>query len=427
MALQRTLKELATPDLDQQPLCIQYPPLDVNFELKSGLIHLLPSFHGLPGEDPNKQKEFHIVYSSMKSTADAGKEWLYYLPPGTVETWNGMKTMFLERYFPASKVGSIRNEICGIRQYTGESLYEYWERFKWLCASSTHHQKSDQLLIQYFYEGLQSLDRSMIDAASGGALVDKTLATARSLISNKAANSQQFGIRQDPTPPPKSANEVSTSKSNQLGQKLVQLTAVSTPARPPGFTLQQQSQHNFVPRPSQAPQVTPPPSAKPSTEDLINAIATNTLQFQQTTQASIKSLENQVGQLAASYNRLEAHLSNKFPSQSEMNPKKNASAVSLRREKQYDQPSPSMPIKLSSKPQVDCLVDEDVPPKTTTLHNQPLSLLLSPHLTSFPSRLKKTKKEEVDKEILDTFRKVEVNIPLLDAIKQVSRYAKFLK
>ncbi|XP_023745769.1 uncharacterized protein LOC111893924 [Lactuca sativa] len=32
-----------------------------------------------------------------------------------------------------------------------------------------------------------------------------------------------------------------------------------------------------------------------------------------------------------------------------------------------------------------------------------------------------------EKEILDTFRKVEVNIPLLDAIKQILRYAKFLK
>ena len=28
---------------------------------------------------------------------------------------------------------------------------------------------------------------------------------------------------------------------------------------------------------------------------------------------------------------------------------------------------------------------------------------------------------------MDTFRKIEVNIPLLDAIKQVARYAKFLK
>ena len=45
----------------------------------------------------------------------------------------------------------------------------------------------------------------------------------------------------------------------------------------------------------------------------------------------------------------------------------------------------------------------------------------------FPSRLKNTKKEKEDKEIMDFFRKVEVNIPLLDAIKKLPRYAKFLK
>ncbi|KAM1462740.1 hypothetical protein ACFXTO_047734 [Malus domestica] len=39
----------------------------------------------------------------------------------------------------------------------------------------------------------------------------------------------------------------------------------------------------------------------------------------------------------------------------------------------------------------------------------------------------KSKKEQTDKEILDTFRKVQVNLPLLGAIKQVPKYAKFLK
>ncbi|KAF1870529.1 hypothetical protein Lal_00025635 [Lupinus albus] len=34
--------------------------------------------------------------------------------------------------------------------------------------------------------------------------------------------------------------------------------------------------------------------------------------------------------------------------------------------------------------------------------------------------------EELDKDLLDTFKKVEVNIYLLDAIKKIPRYAKFL-
>ncbi|XP_062113579.1 uncharacterized protein LOC133824644 [Humulus lupulus] len=123
---------------------------------------------------------------------------------------------------------------------------------------------------------------------------------------------------------------------------------------------------------------------------------------------------------------LEAHLSNKLSSQPEMNPKENASTVTLRSEKQYDPPSPPMPRNLSSKPQVECSVDEDLPPKP----NNPTQPTPKPNFVTpppFPSRLKKTKKEEVDKEILDTFHKVEVNIPLLDAIKQMSRYAMFLK
>ena len=53
----RTLKELAAPNVNQQPLCITYPTLDTAFELKSGLIHLLPSFHGFTGEDPPKHLE----------------------------------------------------------------------------------------------------------------------------------------------------------------------------------------------------------------------------------------------------------------------------------------------------------------------------------------------------------------------------------
>ncbi|KAM2225378.1 hypothetical protein ACFXTI_019141 [Malus domestica] len=50
-----------------------------------------------------------------------------------------------------------------------------------------------------------------------------------------------------------------------------------------------------------------------------------------------------------------------------------------------------------------------------------------PPNVSFHCRFMQSKKEEAEKDILETFRKVQVNIPLLDAIKQVPRYAKFLK
>ncbi|KAI4305150.1 hypothetical protein L6164_028535 [Bauhinia variegata] len=110
---ERTLKELAAPDVTYQPLCIQYPALNADFELKSGLIHLLPRFHGLT--DPHRHlQEFHVVCSTMKprdihedyiklrafpfSLDGVAKDWLYYLPAGSVTTWNDLKRQFLEKF-----------------------------------------------------------------------------------------------------------------------------------------------------------------------------------------------------------------------------------------------------------------------------------------------------------------------------------------
>src|SRR4051794_7562156 len=45
----------------------------------------------------------------------------------------------------------------------------------------------------------------------------------------------------------------------------------------------------------------------------------------------------------------------------------------------------------------------------------------------FPDALKDTRKPVNDKELYDTFSKCEVNIPLLNLVKQIPRYAKFLK
>ncbi|RDY07193.1 hypothetical protein CR513_08734, partial [Mucuna pruriens] len=83
----------------------------------------------------------------------AAKDWLY-LQPILFNTWGDMKLMFLEKFFPASRIATIRKEI-----------------------------------------RLSMMDRSMIDAASGGALMDKTPVAARHLISNMASNTQQFGVR----------------------------------------------------------------------------------------------------------------------------------------------------------------------------------------------------------------------------------------
>ncbi|XP_062075489.1 uncharacterized protein LOC133779555 [Humulus lupulus] len=148
------------------------------------------------------------------------------------------------------------------------------------------------------------------------------------------------------------------------------------------------------------------------------------LYFQQTTQASIKSLENQVGQLAASYNGLEAHLSNKLPSQPEKNPKENVSVITLQSGIQYEPPTQPSSLVLVQKQVVDNSIHDE--PSMQKNSHKPTMPTYVPH-PLFPSKLKNFKKEEANKEILETLHKVEVKIQLHDVIKQVPHYAKFLK
>jgi len=51
---ERRKSELIALEFTYDSLCIQYPNEEVHYVLKTGLIHLLPKFHGLAGEDPCK-------------------------------------------------------------------------------------------------------------------------------------------------------------------------------------------------------------------------------------------------------------------------------------------------------------------------------------------------------------------------------------
>ncbi|KAK8665054.1 hypothetical protein V6N13_005229 [Hibiscus sabdariffa] len=129
----QTIRELAAAPAVEQPLCITFPQGETPFQLKTGLIHLLPTFHGLPSESPHKHlTEFHLVCSSMKpqgvsedqiklrafpfSLSGIAKEWLFYLPSNSITTWTNLNKKFLDRFFPAAKASEIRRSILGIKQ-----------------------------------------------------------------------------------------------------------------------------------------------------------------------------------------------------------------------------------------------------------------------------------------------------------------------
>ncbi|XP_052884721.1 uncharacterized protein LOC108481786 [Gossypium arboreum] len=310
----------------------------------------------------------------------------------------------------------------------------------------------------------------MIDAARGGALVNMTPQRARELISTMVANSQQYRPNSKPTRRVNGVNvsslEDKLDKLTNVVQSLLtekkgltQLCGICTTSEHPtdlcpilndnstahvdaigGFPGPPQRHYDpfsntynpgwkdhpnlnygakprynplYQPRPLQ-----PLPQHKPSIslEAIVERLVTDAAKYQQRTDASIQELTNQVSKLSMAVNRLESQ--GKLPSQTELNLRQNVSAITLRSRK----------------------VLETVPPKNHEQEKErkkqisdpiarPESKVQKPVVMPppFPGRLARDKKEKEKKDILNTFRKVEVNIPLLNAIKQIPRYGKFLK
>ncbi|CAL8089530.1 unnamed protein product [Prunus armeniaca] len=518
----RTIKELSASGLDTAvPLCIQYPRAAVGktdeFELKSSLLHHIPKYHGLSMEDPNKHlKEFEVVCSSMTpinvdgnilkmkafpfSLMDKAKDWLYELAPGTVTSWESMKKAFLEKFFPTSRVILLRKKISGIQQGPGESFPGYYEHFKTLVASYPQHQMKEELLIQYFYEGLLPLERQMLDASAGGALVDKTPVAAKILIANRALNAQQYegvGGRDHTRPSP--GNEVvegskvqstatcsvcsmhghPTDQCPQLienggwvsanavgyqGQNQPRYDPFSNTYNPgwrdhPNLKWREPQQQQdgyrqpppglyqrpFAPAQPQ-PQIAQSNSGSPLDNDKMLQVLTSLTQGLQNQAKEMSEVKKQIGQMAEFMGQFREE--GKLPSSTIVNPKggfETAKAIILRSGKEIGT-NPKM-SKQSPKENKKLLLKEKEVDKATAREEQPLlqspkaptqpnSGKVVPNSTHsnpippnvpFPRRFMQSKKEENEKDILETFRKVQVNIPLLDAIKQVPRYAKFLK
>ncbi|CAN6686159.1 unnamed protein product [Malus baccata var. baccata] len=412
-----------------------------------------------------------------------------------------MKRAFLEKFFPTSRVILLRKRISGIQQDEGESFPTYYERFKSLVASCPQHQMKEELLLQYFYEGLLPIERQMLDASAGGALVDKTPTAAKTLITNQALNAQQYeGVGQRGTPRQHQVNEVVegpkvqnvaacgvcsmqghlTDKCPQLiengGWETLNAVGFGNQYQPrndpfsntynpgwrdhPNFKWRepQQGQQQSIFRqqppgfyqkpfaPTQ-PQAQPAPKSSSSIDNDQNfQLLTSMAQSMQIKDKKVDELEKQIAEFVGKFRE-----QGKLPSSTVVNPKggfESAKAIMLRSGKQVGtapQPSKSAPNEVE-----EMIIEEEeqsmptarkefplpqVPmaPKPSNLPNKGKNVSNSiptndfPLNVPFPSRFKQTKKEEAEKDILETFRKVQVNIPLLDAIKQVPRYAKFFK
>jgi len=260
MVEKRTLKEYAISSTEEPHAIIVYPMVKGNnFEIKPALIYLVQQnqFSGSPTEDLNlhvsnflrlsgilkanqESVRLHLFPFTLRDRASA---WFHLLQNGSITSWDQMRQAFLAKFFPHSKTAQLRNQIIRFTQRDGESLYDVWEPFKEMLRLCPHHGLAKWLIMHTFYNGLLFTTKINVDAAVGGALMNKKYTGAYVLIEDMAQNHYQWTCERaitavSPPPSKKEAGmyEVSTldhlsAKVDTLFQKFDKLSvSVVTPA-----------------------------------------------------------------------------------------------------------------------------------------------------------------------------------------------------
>ncbi|CAM8953549.1 unnamed protein product [Rhodiola kirilowii] len=183
-------------------------------------------------------------------------------------------------------------------------------------------------------------------------------------------------------------------------------------------------------------------------EDMIKDLASAVIQDRATTKGDIAELKKQMSQLNATVSDLASNLNTgRLPSQTIPNPKGNVSAVTLRSGRGASRPSeeesPQEPEEVVAEPDTysQDLARQDPADETTISRSGSIPSAEAsrpdPVLTTgnsnvqvplpFPVQVRAPKKYVMDREVWELFSKVEINIPLLEAIKKIPRYSKYLK
>ncbi|XP_073153213.1 uncharacterized protein [Henckelia pumila] len=160
-----------------------------------------------------------------------------------------------------------------------------------------------------------------------------------------------------------------------------------------------------------------PQEGKSSLEQMMQQFISSTETRMQNQDASIKNLENQIGQLAKT---ISSRDQGTLPSDTEKNPKEQVKAIELRSGKTVE-PAPQVEKELELATSTRIAGKPSIPTLSPTSQEK---IVVPP---PFPAALKKAKLDSQFGKFLEVFKKLNINIPFADALMQMPSYAKFLK
>ncbi|KAK4729603.1 hypothetical protein R3W88_022591 [Solanum pinnatisectum] len=91
----------------------------------------------------------------------------------------------------------LRDNIQGFKRWEGEPIHETWVRFKKLLLKCPSHGLPNDLLIQYFYRSLDSVNKGMADQLVRGGIMLQSFEVASFLLDDMTKINQAWYTQED--------------------------------------------------------------------------------------------------------------------------------------------------------------------------------------------------------------------------------------
>ncbi|RVW42683.1 hypothetical protein CK203_103875 [Vitis vinifera] len=172
----RSMRDRMHPPRMSAPSCI-VPPTE-QLVIRPHIVPLLPTFHGMESENP-------MPISRNLKMFDKAKIWLNSLRPRSIGSirWTDLQAEFLKKFFPTHRTNSLKRQISNFSAKENEKFYECWERYMEAINACPHHGFDTWLLVSYFYDGMSSSMKQLLETMCGGDFMSKNPEEAMDFLS----------------------------------------------------------------------------------------------------------------------------------------------------------------------------------------------------------------------------------------------------
>ncbi|GJX44428.1 reverse transcriptase domain-containing protein [Tanacetum coccineum] len=215
--------------------------VDDNFVINSTHLNMIQKnkFDGYLRADPHDHiREFLAIcnmfrYGETQSEAikllifsfslcDKAKTWFNKLNEESIISWEQMRKVFINRFFPPSLFNRLLLEIKNFSQNICESLTDAWLRLKSMLRKCHGHGLTKGAIIQIFYHGLDEPTQAILDVTAEGIFLYKSPNQAFQILEDKVLFEHDWSTKSQNDHHQKSVSFTDESGSNNDSSRFME-------------------------------------------------------------------------------------------------------------------------------------------------------------------------------------------------------------